>query len=315
MRKTFIKTLSEISRDNEDIYIVCGDAGFGVFEDFKKEKPDRFINTGVAEANMIGYSAGLAITGFNVFVYNIIPFLLYRCYEQVRNDICYQRLPVTLVGIGSGVTYAPAGMTHYSVEDIALCRSLPNLSIISPIDPIETKAAIEYAVEYNGPLFIRLAKSGELVIRKDESMDITVPHVISEGEDVAIISYGSIFSEALHAVNILKNEGIEPALISLPMIKPINEEAIFDIINGFRAVIILEEHLRYGGLVSILADLFIERGIGARFIPLTLPDAFIHDVNRQAGMRRKYGIDAEGVARTVRSVITDKSQGYLLQNR
>src|SRR3989338_2535360 len=129
---------------------------------------------------MISFSAGLALAGYKVFVYNIIPFVLYRCYEQVRNDICYQRLPVTLVGIGSGVTYAPQGMTHYSVEDIAVARSLPNLTIFSPADPMEAKLCAEYAVKNNAPVYIRIAKSGEPPIHKNDLKDISKPILINE---------------------------------------------------------------------------------------------------------------------------------------
>lgn len=118
---------------------MSGDAGYGVLDEYKKCFPNRYLNLGVAEQNMISFSAGLGLAGYNVFIYNIVPFVLYRCYEQVRNDICYQRLPVTLIGIGSGVTYAPQGITHYGVEDVSIARTLPNLVILSPSDPIEAE--------------------------------------------------------------------------------------------------------------------------------------------------------------------------------
>src|SRR5271157_1317344 len=166
MRNTFIDTVVEASRERKDIFIISGDAGLGVFDDFKDTHSDRFLNLGIAEQDMASFSAGLSITGFKVFMYNIIPFLLYRCYEQVRNDICYQALPVVLVGIGSGVTYAPMGMTHYSVEDLGIAQTLPNLKVFSPSDPIEAKLAADYSLGSESPVYVRLAKRGEPNIHK-----------------------------------------------------------------------------------------------------------------------------------------------------
>ncbi|ODS30339.1 MAG: transketolase pyridine binding subunit [Candidatus Scalindua rubra] len=139
MRNTVINKITEYAEEDKNVFFVSGDAGYGVLDEYKKCFPNRYLNLGVAEQNMISFSAGLGLAGYNVFIYNIVPFVLYRCYEQVRNDICYQRLPVTLIGIGSGVTYAPQGITHYGVEDVSIARTLPNLVILSPSDPIEAE--------------------------------------------------------------------------------------------------------------------------------------------------------------------------------
>lgn len=299
MRNTFINTLSTLAKDDDSIYIVSGDAGYGVFEEFRDHYPDRFINAGVAEANMIGYSAGMALTGFNVFVYNIIPFVLYRCYEQVRNDICYQKLPVTLVGIGSGITYAPQGMTHYSVEDITLASTLPNLTVISPIDPVEVRAAVNYAAQASGPVYIRLAKTGEPDFRTSECNDILEPAVIRDGEDAIILSYGSIFGEAAEAADILDSRGIHVRLVSVPVLQPFPKNRIAKLISGFKTVITLEEHYHTGGLTSRMAELFVSHKITSALVPLTIPDQFIHHINKQAGLRNRYNIDAQAVVRAV----------------
>src|SRR3990167_8544765 len=155
MRNTLINTIIDACKKREDVFVISGDAGLGVFDEFKEAYKNRFLNLGIAEQNMASFAAGLAMSDFKVYLYNIIPFLLYRCYEQVRNDICYQRLPVTLVGIGSGLTYAPQGMTHYSVEDIAIARTLPNLVILSPSDPVEAQGCVEYAFKSKKPVYIR----------------------------------------------------------------------------------------------------------------------------------------------------------------
>ncbi len=299
MRKTFINELTDIAHHNDDIYIISGDAGYGVFEEFKNTKPQRFINTGIAEANTIGYAAGLALTGFNVFIYNIIPFVLYRCFEQVRNDICYQQLPVTLIGIGSGVTYAPGGMTHYSIEDLGICQALPNLTVISPIDPIETAAAVQYAAKATSPVYIRIAKAGEPNIRQDNCPDILQPAIISEGEDIAILSYGNIFNEALEAIASLATKQIHPRLITVPTIQPFPETALESLLHGCHTVITLEEHFQTGGLASRMAELICRRRLNKKLIPLALPNKFIHDINNAQGLRKKYGIDAAAVKQAV----------------
>jgi transketolase len=304
MRKTFIDTLVELSNEDHDIYIVSGDAGYGVFEQFREMYPQRFINSGVAEANMIGYSAGMALVGFNVFVYNIIPFVLYRCYEQVRNDICYQNLPVTLIGTGSGLSYAPQGMTHYAVEDLALTASLPNLTVISPIDPIETRAAVEFAAKSRGPVYIRLAKTGEPQCRSDNRSDILSPAVIREGEDAVVLSHGTVFQEALEAYEKLVTKGIHIRLVSVPVLQPFPSETVLQLIDGFNTVITLEEHFRNGGLASRLTECLVQQRLTINLVPLALPNSFIHDVKKQAGMRRHYGIDADAVMRVVTESLT-----------
>ena len=168
MRNTVINKITEVAKKNKNIFIITGDAGFGVLDEYKNSFPKRFLNLGIAEQNTISFAGGLALTGYKVFVYNIVPFVMYRCYEQVRNDICYQKLPVILIGIGSGVTYAPQGVTHYSVEDVALAKTLPNLTILSPADPYEAALCAEYALKSKNPVYIRIAKSGEPKIHKNK---------------------------------------------------------------------------------------------------------------------------------------------------
>ena len=224
MRNTFINEVIEASKIRDDIFIITGDAGLGVFDSFKKDNPDRFLNLGVAEQNMISFAAGLAMNDYKVYIYNITPFLLYRCYEQVRNDICYQRLPIVLVGIGSGVTYAPAGITHYSVEDIGLAQTLPNLQVFSPADPAEANAAASYSLTSEGPVFVRLAKKGEPIINHNHKINIEMPQKIADGKDVALVFHGSISEEIIKAQKLLAAKGVSPLLISVPMVQPLKTD-------------------------------------------------------------------------------------------
>lgn len=302
MRNTVINRITHHAKRHKEIFLIAGDAGFGVLDDFKKSFPSRFLNLGVAEQNMISFAAGLANAGHKPFVYNIIPFLLYRCYEQVRNDICYQRLPVTLVGIGSGVTYAPQGVTHYSVEDIAIARTLPNLVILSPSDPIEAAASADYAVKSQRPVYIRLAKTGEAAIHKKAAQDINKPLIIKEGRDVAVLFHGSIASEVIKATEDFKDE---VAVISIPMLQPLDAAFLERALKDVRAIITVEEHFVRGGLGSIMTDWVLDKRPSVKLKTLGISNEFIHAIKDNAGMRSRYGISANGIRKAIEEALAD----------
>lgn len=295
MRNSFIDTVIETAKGRRDITFLSGDAGLGVFDAIKENDPDLFLNLGVAEQNMAGFAAGLAMTGRAVYMYNIIPFLLYRCYEQVRNDICYQNLPVTLVGIGSGVTYAPAGMSHYAIEDLGLAATLPNLTVISPCDSNEARAAANFSLITSAPLYVRLAKRGEQQLHSQTIADITIPQVIQEGTDCAILFHGSIGDDALKAVHLLNAKGISVALVSIPMLQPLDASHLLKLIEGIRLVVTMEEHYAHTGLGGLIARIAGEKQRSWTLMTKGLPNRFIHEVRDTAGMRQHYGINAEQV--------------------
>ena len=304
MRNTFINTIIDACKTREDVFIISGDAGLGVFDEFKNAYQDRFLNLGVAEQNMTSFAAGLSMTGFKVYIYNIIPFVLYRCYEQVRNDICYQELPVTLVGIGSGITYSPQGMTHYSVEDLGIVQTLPNLKVFSPIDPIEAKLSAKYSLNCGSPVYVRLAKRGEPNMHKNENFDITEPQPIEDGEDIAIIFHGSIGLEVLKAREILKKEGIFPKLISIPMVRPINTEKLFSMLKSAKYVFTVEEHFINSGIGSMLSREYAKTNPGWKLFTLGIPDKFIHAIKDLDSMREYFGISAVRIAEYIRKKVT-----------
>ena len=303
MRNTFINRIIEACDYREDIFIIAGDAGFGVFDDFQKRFPHRFLNMGVAEQNMASFSAGLTMAGFRVCMYNIIPFLLYRCYEQVRNDICYQRLPVIMAGIGSGVTYAPMGMTHYSVEDIGIARTLPNLTILSPIDPVEARLAAQYALMAEGPVYVRLAKRGEPVIHEKKNFDITMPQILRKGRDVAILFHGSISVEVMKAHAALLSEGIEPMVVSIPCLQPLNKEALVDILKDIQFVVSVEEHYENSGLGNILSDIHKDLSPQWQLKTMGLRYRFIHEIENTEGMRISHGISSSSIVKTIKDIL------------
>ncbi|MBI2565666.1 MAG: transketolase [Candidatus Schekmanbacteria bacterium] len=303
MRSSFIDAVIALSKERPEVFILSGDAGLGVFDQFQRTDPHRFLNMGVAEQNMAGFAAGLAMAGFRVVLYNIIPFVLYRCYEQVRNDICYQRLPVVLTGIGSGVTYAPAGMTHYSVEDLGICRTLPNLTVLSPIDPVEARAAAAFALQATAPVYVRLPKRGEPTFHTHGDIDITLPQVLQVGAEVALLFHGSVAEEVIAAVEALGAEGACPLVIALPLLQPLAEDALVPLLAEMRHVVTVEEHFVGCGLGSLIARLATRHHVGWRLHTLGIADGFIHEIQDCRHLRQRHGISAAGIAATVRRLL------------
>ncbi len=297
MRNSVINKITDYAKKDKRIFLITGDAGFGVLDEFKKKFPDRFLNLGIAEQNMISFSAGLALAGYRVFIYNIIPFLLFRCYEQVRNDICYQRLPITLIGIGSGLTYAPQGMTHYSIEDIQIARSLSNLVILSPSDPLEAEKCSEYAMKSKLPVYIRLAKSGEPKIHKIRPKTIAEPIVVREGKRVAVLFHGSIAEEVISALGDLREQ---VKAISIPKIWPLDFKSLSEKLKGIHTLITVEEHFIDGGLGSIIANWILREGLSIRLKKMGIRNEFVHKIKNRHGMRQYYGISSSNIRSTIK---------------
>ncbi len=294
MRNTAAKMVYEYCKENKNGFLISGDAGFGVWEKLQEDFPEQYINTGVNEAAMTGLAAGLALNGHKVFIYNIIPFLIMRNYEQVRVDIAYQNLPVILIGIGSGLTYAPAGMTHYSIEDITLAKTFPNMNIISPSDPIQVEKAMDFAIKSKNPTFIRISRSGEPKIF-DKNIDITKPIVLKEASSKALIFHGSIVDEVIEAQKELDN----CAIISLPMISPIDEKEVAIILEKYDEIFVVEEHFKDGGLGTILSDLSMQFGISVKIKKLGIPNHYIHKIGNCDYLRKEFGIDKASIVKEI----------------
>ncbi len=294
MRNTAAKEIKEYCEKNKDGLLIAGDAGFGVWEEFQESLPSQYINPGINEQAAIGLASGMALSGHKIFYYNIIPFVLMRCYEQVRVDVCYANLPIVLVGIGSGITYAPAGMTHYSVEDITLAKTMPNLNIISPSDPVQVKKALQYAIESNQPTYVRISRSGEPILFQ-EDIDITKPTYLKEGRKKAIIFHGSIVDEVIKASE--KLEAV--AVISFAMISPLNEDETTKILNQYDTVYVVEEHFRDGGLGTILSDFAVKNKIKVDIEKIAIQNHYIHKIGSCNYLRKEFGIDANSIVKRV----------------
>lgn len=300
MRTTFVRAVEERAERDPDVYILTADLGFRLFDSFRERFPDRFINVGVAEPNMIGIAAGLAMSGKTVFCYSIIPFLILRTLDQIRVDLCYQNLDVRLIGVGGGLTYGLEGMTHHAIEDLAVMRSLPNMTVVAPGDPWEARSAIEESFAHRGPLFIRLGKNGDPNVHIDRpSFRIGKGIVLSHGRDVGLIATGSMLHVAALAKTSLEARGIRVTLVSMHTVKPLDEEMIRNLAGTCRSLFTVEEHSLIGGLGSAVAEILAEAGYGSFFQRIALPDLYGGDIGNVAYLREKHGLSQEGICRVI----------------
>jgi len=300
MRRAFINKITQLVSKNKDIYLLTGDLGFSIFDEFQKDFPDNYLNVGLSEANMIGMAAGLALAGKQVFVYSIIPFVTLRCLEQIRNDLCYQRLPVKIIGVGEGLSYGTAGATHHALEDIAIMSALPEMTVIAPGDPIEVECTVENSLELKGPCYIRLGKSGEPILHKKEFIfKIGKSIILKNGEDITIISTGNMLETALKVYGILKKENINCKIVSMHTIKPIDREIIVKSANNTDIIVSIEEHSKIGGLGSHIASVIFEERLNIEYLQIALPDEFIHTVGSQNYLKKLYGLTPHQIARKI----------------
>lgn len=259
MRTAFINTLHGLAKKDKNIFLLNGDLGFSVLEDFTKSYPDRSLNMGVAEANMIGVAAGLALSGKTVFVYSIVPFVTARVFEQVRNDVALQKANVKIVGVGSGLAYGQLGPTHHSIEDIALMRALPNMTVVCPGDPFEAAEATKALAAFNGPAYLRISKKGEPNVHAHMPLfKIGKGILIKKGHEGTLIATGNMLPTAHAVVEALAKRGKNMRLISMHTIKPLDHRIIKKAIKETPAIFTLEEHNVIGGLGSAVAEVLAE---------------------------------------------------------
>ena len=292
LRTAFIDTLRELARIDDRIFLLTADMGYSVFETFRDEFPDRFLNTGIAEQNTIGIAAGLASRGKIVFVYSIIPFVTMRCFEQVRLDLAYNFMNVKLVGVGAGLTYGPLGSSHHALEDIAIMQSLPDMTVLCPGDPIETRELIKRSFEYEGPVYIRLGKNGEPKIHPDETrIDIGKSITVLEGNDLALITTSNMLETGKKWVEEWKQDGVNVSLISMPSLKPFDSSTVKNLIDKEIPIITLEEHSVIGGLGSIISQVIATTGKPVKFQQIGINDKFSHVIGGHEFQRKKFMLD------------------------
>lgn len=299
MRDTFARTLYQVAKKKSNVFIVVADISpAGSMAPFREEFPEQFINVGVAEQTMISLCAGLALRGCTAFAYTIATFSIYRPFEQVRVDLCYQNLPVTVVGIGGGVSYSTLGGTHHAQEDIAVVGAIPNMAVIAPCDPLETEAATWVCAERTGPTYLRLGKAGEpnLTANAPEPFEFGKIRKIKEGQDVCIISYGPIMQMAFEVTERVEREaGRSVAVYSAHTVKPLDTAGVIRILDNYETVIVVEEHSERGSLGGQVKQLAWDSGAKCRLRTFSLKDEFIHQFGSQRDMWKAHGLTPETI--------------------
>jgi transketolase len=305
MRNAFARTVTALAKEDPRIVLLSGDIGNRMFDEFKGLFPDRFYNCGVAEANMTGVAAGLALSGFRPVTYTIAPFNTYRCFEQIRLDLCYHNLPVVVAGVGGGLSYAGLGATHHSCEDIACLRALPNMTVLCPGDAVEVELLLALAVQGPGPSYLRLGKKNEPVLHKTRpALAIGKAIVLREGADVMILNTGNTLPEAMGAAEILSGRGISAGVASVHTVKPLDMELLAKCFGACRLVVTMEEHGSAGGLggavAEWLADTRLTRGESrAPLLRLNTGEHFLSACGNQKSARERCGLSAATAAEII----------------
>jgi transketolase len=302
VRNTFSETLYAEATANPDIYIVVADISpAGSMAKFSSEYPERFINVGVAEQSMIGIAAGLALKGCQPFAYTIATFSLYRPFEMIRDDLCYQNLPVTVVGMGAGVIYSTLGGTHHTQEDIAIASALPNMQVLAPCDPLECVEATRWcARQKNGPVYLRIGKAGEPVLTAQaEPWQFGKLRYLRRGSDICILTYGVITAMAVEIADKLTSQGRSVSLVSAHTLKPLDREGIATALQQHDHVVVIEEHAPQGGLASQVKQIAWDVRATCRLDTFTLQDTFIHNYGSTNDLLAAHGLSPERILATI----------------
>lgn len=300
MRVAFVNTLFDLAKKDKNILLLTGDLGYSVLESYMEELPRQFLNMGVAEQNMAGVAAGMAMEEKTPFIYSIVPFTTMRNFEQIRNDICYQNLNVKIVGTGAGFSYGPYGHTHHGLEDVGILRTLPNLTIFSPADPIETAFVTKKAVAIKGPVYIRLGKAGEPKVHSGKPrLVIGKGTIITDGEDIALLATGTMVYRALQVSEKLYKLGLRAQVISIHTIKPFDTKLVLNLVKKTKPIFTLEEHSIIGGLGSAVAEVLAENGLSTIFRRIGVLDRFTKVIGNQEYMRRANGLSVGQIKKTI----------------
>lgn len=312
MRFTAVEVLYEAALKDPNIYFITGDIGHANPKAFQERLADQYFNAGMAEQNIVGVAAGLALSGRKVFVYSIVPFITLRCFEQIKVDVCYHNVDVTVIGVGGGFTYGNFGATHYSIEEIAALRALPNMKIICPGTPYETKVLTEEIIREGGPAYMRIGRGKEPNVGHEYPLQIGKAVVIRPGEDATIFVSGTILMEALRAADILKTKGIHVEIINMHTIKPLDEIIVRDRATKRKVLFTLEEHNAIGGLGGAVAEVLSGiSGSHASLHRFGVPDKWPEVFGSQQYLRGQVGISGEVIAEDVERIISELKRNEL----
>ena len=301
MRNKFADLIYKYGKKNNKLCVLVADISpAGSMTKFRRDYPERFINTGVAEQSMIGLSAGMALKGMKPFCYTIATFAFYRPFEMIRVDLCYQNLPVTIVGMGTGTIYSTLGGTHLTQEDISIARALPNLRIISPSDPYELEKAIIFCIKNNkGPIYLRIGKAGEKIFKFKESENWKFGKIrkIVNGKNFCFLTYGPIISQVFKLREKLRDKNLSSSIYSCHTIKPFDRSRVSKIFKKYNKIVVIEDNSEIAGLGSLIKSLAYEMNFKGKIITYNVKDNFIHCYGTQEDLLIKHGINFDSIFR------------------
>ena len=302
MRDAFVRALGELAEADPGVVLITGDLGFGVLTDFAERFPESFINAGVAEQNMTAVACGMAMTGARAYTYSIGNFPTLRCLEQLRNDVCYHRADVTVVAVGGGFSYGQLGMSHFATEDLAILRTLPEMTVVAPSDPWQAHALTKQMHGAGGPHYLRLDKSSAGL--PEGLVELGRARQVRAGGDAVIFAIGGVLGEAVAAADLLAERGVGVRVVDVHTLKPLDVETMCEAAAACGVVLTLEEHTVTGGLGGAVAEACLSGGVRVeRFMRLGLQDGHPTVVGDQAYLRALHGLDREGVASALRSAL------------
>ncbi len=306
MRKTSLDAVYELAKRDQRVVFIGSDLGIGTLKQFKAEMPERFFMEGVSEAHLVTMAAGLALEGKVVYINTIATFLTRRCYEQVCLDLSLHHTNVRLIGSGGGVVYAPLGPTHEAIEDIAIFRTLPRMTIVAPCDAEEMKRLMPQTLDWDGPMYIRLGKGGDAIVSRPElGFQIGKALLVRDGADALIVTTGITLQPALAAAAQLEQSGISAGVLHMHTVKPFDTEALLTQAARVPAILSIEEHTIIGGLGSAVAETLAEANFNTpkRFKRIGIPDVFPDKYGSQATLLARYGITADGAVAELRKLL------------
>lgn len=302
MRNTYLKEVYNLAAKDRNVLSLVADNGMIVYDDFRRDFPEQYFNFGISEGHMITAAAGMASCGKIPFAYTIGAFLAYRSFEFIRLDVCLQNMNVKIVGIGAGMSYGYLGPTHHTTEDIAVLRTLPNLTLLSPASAKETKALVNYAYELSGPVYIRLGNNlKEELYPEDVQVIPGKGTILKKGNDIVIFSTGDITYHVMTAAKRLEEEGIHATVISMHTIKPFDSQLVVDMAQRSTRLFTVEEHSIIGGLGSAVAEVLTDNGCSAGLKRIGLNDVFAHGYGNQEQVRKANGLDADGIYNSIKN--------------
>lgn len=303
MRDAFFEELFQIAVSDKDVILLMADQGAATFKKFEEKIPEQIINVGISEQNMISLAAGLALSGKKVFVHAIANFTTLRCYEQIKVDLSIMNLPVTIAGIGAGFTYGSDGPTHHANQDIAAMRAIPGIRILNASDSVNLSVFPHIAYRIPKLTYIRFEKGNFKALYDKKHNFLDGMHEVVKGDDSVIISTGVMIHQAREIANQFK---VKVGVIDIYQLKPLNEKKLLRILSKYKNIIVLEEHLSYGGLATIIADFLADHSINKNFLRIGLPDENSFVYGDREYMHKQIGISSPQIIRKIEKFLKDK---------